>query len=130
LWCYNEIIKTIILIKIAFLLLSRDRLEKITKKFNIKTKKIMTKIQATQIFNPEGDDSIQNRSIIKWNITGLFQLNLTKYNWAKSLYQVMIGNFLVPEKVKGLCIISTEVEKSFLLLLLPLFGTELPLKKA
>jgi ribonucleoside-diphosphate reductase beta chain len=25
-----------------------------------------------------------------------------KYNWAKSLYQVMVGNFWVPEKVKGL----------------------------
>lgn len=62
----------------------------------------MTKVQANKIFNPQGNDSIQERTIIKGNTTGLFQLNLTKYNWAKSMYQVMIGNFWVPEKVKGL----------------------------
>lgn len=72
----------------------------------------MTQLQATQIFNPEGDDSIENRSIIKWNITGLFQLNLTKYNWAKSLYQVMIGNFWVPEKVKGLWEDAVQFKKN------------------
>ena len=54
------------------------------------------------IFNPEWDDAIQNRTIIKWNTTGLFNLNSTKYMWAKSMYQVMIGNFWIPEKVKGL----------------------------
>jgi len=62
----------------------------------------MTQVQANKIFNPQGNDSIQERTIIKGNTTGLFQLNLTKYNWAKSMYQVMIGNFWVPEKVKGL----------------------------
>ncbi|PID86528.1 ribonucleotide-diphosphate reductase subunit beta [Candidatus Gracilibacteria bacterium] len=55
-----------------------------------------------KIFNPEGNDNVSERRIIKGNTTGLFQLNSTKYNWAKSLYQVMIGNFWVPEKVKGL----------------------------
>jgi len=59
-------------------------------------------IHASPIFNPKGDDAVQSRTIIKGNTTGLFQLNTTKYNWAKSLYQVMIGNFWVPEKVKGL----------------------------
>lgn len=59
-------------------------------------------IGANPIFNPKGDDDISARTIIKGNTTGLFQLNAVKYNWAKSLYQVMVGNFWVPEKVKGL----------------------------
>lgn len=54
------------------------------------------------IFNPKWDDDTSIRTIIKWDSTGLFQLNATKYNWAKSMYPVMIWNFWVPEKVKGL----------------------------
>lgn len=60
------------------------------------------KIQKNPIFNPLGDDDIANRTIIKGSTTGLFNLNAVKYPWAKSLYQVMIGNFWVPEKVSGL----------------------------
>ncbi len=54
------------------------------------------------LFNPQGDDTVANRSIIKGNCTGLFNLNDVKYSWAKSMYQVMVGNFWVPEKVGGL----------------------------
>ena len=60
------------------------------------------KMKANLIFNPKWNDEVSNRTIIKWNTTGLFQLNATKYSWAKSMYQVMIGNFWVPEKVSGL----------------------------
>ncbi len=59
-------------------------------------------MQANLIFNPKWDDAVVNRTIIKWNTTGLFQLNATKYAWAKSMYQVMVGNFWLPEKVSGL----------------------------
>lgn len=59
-------------------------------------------MQANQIFNPSGNDNPQNRTIIKGNTTGLFNLNNTKYARAKSLYTIMIGNFRVPEKVSGL----------------------------
>ena len=59
-------------------------------------------IETNKIFNPAGDDSVGNRTIIKGSTTGLFQLNATKYGWAKKLYQVMVGNFWVPEKVMGL----------------------------
>ena len=59
-------------------------------------------MKASLIFNPKGQDDVAHRTIIKWNTTGLFQLNATKYNWAKSLYQVMVWNFWVPEKVSGL----------------------------
>lgn len=54
------------------------------------------------MFNPEGNDDVTKRTIIKGATTGLFNLNAVKYPWAKSLYQVMIGNFWVPEKVSGL----------------------------
>lgn len=60
------------------------------------------KMQQNLIFNPKGDDEVAHRTIIKGTTTGLFNLNAVKYPWAKSLYQVMIGNFWVPEKVSGL----------------------------
>lgn len=55
-----------------------------------------------KIFNPGGDDAVETRRIIKGNTTGLFNLNAVRYPWAKAMYQVMIGNFWVPEKVGGL----------------------------
>lgn len=61
-----------------------------------------TLLKKNPIFNPNGDDSVSNRSIIKGNTTGLFNLNEVKYQWAKAMYQVMVGNFWLPEKVSGL----------------------------
>ena len=52
------------------------------------------------LFNPEWDDDVAKRRVIKWSTTKIFQLNNTKYTRAKNLYQVMIWNFWVPEKVK------------------------------
>ncbi len=59
-------------------------------------------LERNPLFNPKGDDLVEHRTIIKGATTGLFNLNATKYPWAKSLYQVMVGNFWVPEKVSGL----------------------------
>lgn len=59
-------------------------------------------VQRNPIFNPEGNDLISARTIIKASTTGIFNLNDVKYPWAKAMYQVMIGNFWVPEKVSGL----------------------------
>jgi len=65
--------------------------------------KVMTKeINRNHLFDPKGSDDVEARTIIKGATTGLFNLNATKYPWAKSLYQVMIGNFWVPEKISGL----------------------------
>lgn len=61
-----------------------------------------TTFNKNKIFNPEGNDDIAHRTIIKGATTGIFNLNDVKYPWAKAMYQVMIGNFWVPEKVKGL----------------------------
>lgn len=54
------------------------------------------------IFNAEGVDDIQKRTIIKGNTTWLFNLNDVKYTWAKPMYQTMVGNFWLPEKVSWL----------------------------
>jgi ribonucleoside-diphosphate reductase beta chain len=62
----------------------------------------MSTISKNPLFNPNGNDAVEVRTIIKGSTTGLFNLNATKYSWAKSLYQVMVGNFWVPEKVSGL----------------------------
>ncbi len=62
----------------------------------------MAAINKNPLFNPTGTDAVEERTIIKGSTTGLFNLNATKYAWAKSLYQVMVGNFWVPEKVSGL----------------------------
>lgn len=51
------------------------------------------------LFNPMGDDSIQNRTIIKGNPTNIFNLNDVKYTWANKLYRGMMANFWIPEKV-------------------------------
>jgi ribonucleoside-diphosphate reductase beta chain len=59
-------------------------------------------MHANLLFNPNGNDEVEARTIIKASTTGLFNLNDVKYPWAKSLYQVMIGNFWIPEKVSGL----------------------------
>jgi len=51
------------------------------------------------LFNPKGDDSVQNRTIIKGDTTNLFNLNDVKYKWATKLYRNMMANFWIPEKV-------------------------------
>ena len=59
-------------------------------------------IEKNLIFNPDWKDDIDNRTIIHWNTTWLFNLNNVKYSWAQSMYKVMLGNFWIPEKVRWL----------------------------
>jgi ribonucleoside-diphosphate reductase beta chain len=47
------------------------------------------------IFNPNGDDRIENRSIWFGNTTNLMQLNDVRYSWAIGLYQQMRENFWI-----------------------------------
>jgi len=51
------------------------------------------------IFNPHGDDRIENRSIWFGNTTNLMQLNDVRYSWAVGLYQQMRENFWIPQKL-------------------------------
>ncbi len=54
---------------------------------------------AKLLFNPEGNDKLEARKIIKGNPTNLFNLNDVKYQWANRVYRWMMGNFWIPEKV-------------------------------
>ena len=60
---------------------------------------IIDKAYKKLLFNPKGDDSLDQRTIIKGNTTNLFNLNDVKYSWANSLYRWMMSNFWIPEKV-------------------------------
>ena len=51
-----------------------------------------------KLFNPEGDDTLNARKIIKGNSTNLFNLNNVRYQWANQLYRTMMANFWIPEK--------------------------------
>lgn len=59
----------------------------------------MTKIEKIKLFNPEGDDSKENRKIIYGNPTNFLDLNNVKYTWAERLWTQMMDNFWVPQKV-------------------------------
>jgi hypothetical protein len=56
---------------------------------------LATKMPINPIFNPDGDDRIENRSIWFGNTTNLMQLNDVRYNWAIGLYQQMRENFWI-----------------------------------
>jgi len=51
------------------------------------------------IFNPSGDDAIENRSIWFGNTTNLMQLNDVRYTWSVGLYQQMRENFWIPQRL-------------------------------
>ena len=56
-------------------------------------------MQPNPIFNPSGDDTVENRSIWFGNTTNLMQLNDVRYSWAIGLYQQMRENFWIPQKL-------------------------------
>jgi ribonucleoside-diphosphate reductase beta chain len=53
----------------------------------------------TPIFNPTGDDCVENRTIWFGNTTNLMQLNDVRYSWAVGLYQQMRENFWIPQRL-------------------------------
>lgn len=53
------------------------------------------KMPMTPIFNPDGDDRIENRTMWFGNITNLMQLNDVRYTWAVGLYKQMRENFWI-----------------------------------
>jgi ribonucleoside-diphosphate reductase beta chain len=56
-------------------------------------------MKARLVFNPEGNDNIEERKVIGGNSTGIANLNSVKYHWASKLYKIMLNNFWIPEKV-------------------------------
>ncbi|HAC63839.1 MAG TPA: ribonucleotide-diphosphate reductase subunit beta [Cyanothece sp. UBA12306] len=59
----------------------------------------LQKMPINPIFNPSGDDAIENRSIWFGNTTNLMQLNDVRYSWAVGLYQQMRENFWIPQRL-------------------------------
>ena len=57
------------------------------------------KMPKNPIFNPDGDDRIENRSMWFGNVTNLMQLNDVRYPWAVRLYQQMREQFWIPQKL-------------------------------
>lgn len=51
------------------------------------------------VFNENGDDSTEHRSIIGGNTTGIANLNSVRYGWASKLFQIMLNNHWIPQKV-------------------------------
>ena len=56
-------------------------------------------LQQRKVFNPLGDDTVSERKLIGGNSTGIANLNSVKYTWASKLYQIMLNNFWIPQKV-------------------------------
>lgn len=56
-------------------------------------------IEATPIFNPNGNDSTEHRTIWLGETTNLIQLNDVRYLWAVKLYKAMCEQFWIPEKI-------------------------------
>lgn len=59
----------------------------------------MSKLESKKLFNPKGDDSVENRKMIFGNPTNLINLNNAKYPWTNNLYRGMMENFWIPEKI-------------------------------
>lgn len=51
-----------------------------------------------KIFNPTGDDRLENRQMWGGNPTGLINLNSVRYPWAVKLYSQMREQFWIPQK--------------------------------
>lgn len=51
-----------------------------------------------RIFNPTGDDRLENRQMWGGNPTGLINLNSVRYPWAVKLYAQMREQFWIPQK--------------------------------
>ncbi len=58
----------------------------------------MSLFNKKQLFNPDGDDSVAIRQMIKGNITNILNLNDVKYAKISKLYKIMRENFWIPEK--------------------------------
>jgi ribonucleoside-diphosphate reductase beta chain len=56
-------------------------------------------IEKKKLFNPKGDDTISSRKLVGGSTTNLIQLNSVRYKWATQLYDRMLGNFWIPQKV-------------------------------
>lgn len=52
-----------------------------------------------RIYNPESNESVNDRKIFGGNPTSMFELNKIKYQWAYQLWKTMLANTWFPEEV-------------------------------
>nr|WP_034574969.1 ribonucleotide-diphosphate reductase subunit beta [Helicobacter saguini] len=52
-----------------------------------------------EIYNPNSNESVNERKIFGGNPTAMFELNKIKYDWAYKLWKVMLSNTWFPEEV-------------------------------
>lgn len=52
-----------------------------------------------KIYNPESNESVNDRKIFGGNPTGIFELNDIKYQWAYNLWEMMLNNTWFPKEV-------------------------------
>lgn len=52
-----------------------------------------------KIYNPESNESVNDRKIFGGNPTSIFELNKIKYQWAYQLWKTMLANTWFPEEV-------------------------------
>lgn len=70
---------------------------KIFKQKGIKMSEIIAKRK--KIYNPESNESVNERKVFNGNPTSIFDLNKIKYQWAYNLWKVMLANTWFPEEV-------------------------------
>lgn len=56
-------------------------------------------VHRKKIYNPESNESTNDRKIFGGNPTSMFELNKIKYQWAYNLWKVMLANTWFPEEV-------------------------------
>jgi ribonucleoside-diphosphate reductase beta chain len=52
-----------------------------------------------QIYNPTSTEHVNDRQIFGGNPTGIFELNIIKYQWAYNLWEMMLNNTWFPKEV-------------------------------
>ena len=66
-------------------------------------------INNKDLFNPEGNDSLDNK-ILGSNITNIIDTYNVKYKWATSIWDLMVANFWIPQKYSMIRDISSYEE--------------------
>jgi len=59
---------------------------------------MVIELKEKKLFNPDGDDSLNKKSIINGNTTNLLNENEIKYGWANSLCERMMSNYWLPQR--------------------------------
>ena len=56
-------------------------------------------LQRKKIYNPDSEESVNDRKVFGGNPTGIFELNKIKYQWAYNLWEMMLNNTWFPKEV-------------------------------